>query len=256
VTYSFLDTNGCTNISSQTIQVDTIPNLNFGNYNSVCSSDGTFNLNLGSPAGGVYVGSGVQNNQFNPSQGIIGSNNLQYIYTTQNGCSDSISGVVVVNESPTVTFDPLPAICDTIAVFGLGGVSPIGGTFSGIGVVGSTFDPTLSGVGTYPITYTFSNNGCSSSQTQIIVVDNCSSLDELSELFRIYPNPSDGNFMILGEGISSVKCYTLDGKLLSFSIDIITLNKISIQLEEPSGTYIIQIIKSGKSLYFPLIVNH
>jgi hypothetical protein len=255
VTYSFLDTNGCTNTSSQTIQVDTIPTLSFGNYNSVCSSDGTFNLNLGSPAGGVYVGSGVQNNQFNPSQGIIGSNNLQYIYTTQNGCSDSISGVVVVNESPTVTFDPLPAICDTIAVFALGGVSPIGGTFSGNGVVGATFDPVLSGVGTHSITYTYSNSGCSSSQTQSIIVDNCSSVDELVELLSIFPNPSDGNFTIFGEGISSVKCFTLDGKVLSYSIDIIALNKISIQLEEPSGTYIIQIIKSGKSLYFPLIVN-
>jgi hypothetical protein len=254
VTYSFVDTNGCTSTSSQSIQVDNIPNLIFGNYNALCSNDGILNLNLGSPAGGVYNGAGVQNNQFNPSQGIIGSNNLQFIYTTQNGCSDSISGLIVVNESPVVTFDPLPAICDTNATFTLVGVSPVGGTFSGSGVVGATFDPALSGVGTHSITYTYSNSGCSSSQTQSIVVDNCSSLDELVELLSIFPNPSDGNFTIFGEGITSVKCFTLDGRTLSYEVDKIAMNKLSVQLDEPSGTYVVQIIKLGKSWFFPIIV--
>lgn len=254
VTYSFIDTNGCTNTSSQSIQVDIIPNLIFGNYNALCSNDGILNLNLGSPAGGVYTGVGVLNNQFNPTQGIIGSNNLEFSYTTQNGCSDSISGVIVVNESPVVTFDPLPTICDTMAAFALGGVSPIGGTFSGNGVVGATFDPTLSGVGTHLITYTYSSSGCSSSQTQSIVVDNCSSLDELVELLSIFPNPSDGNFTIFGEGITSIKYFTLDGRVLSYDIDKIAMNELSVQLKEPSGSYVVQIIKSGKSFYFPIIV--
>ncbi len=255
VTYSYVDTNGCTNTTSQIIQVDTIPNLVFGNYSPICSSEGIIDLNLGSPEGGTYVGTGVQNNQFDPSQGIIGPNILNYTYTTSNGCFDSISGIIVINESPIVTFDPLPSICNTDTVIVLGGVSPTGGFFSGNGVVGTTFDPMLSGVGTHSILYTFSNNGCVSSQEQNIVVDNCSSLSELTDNLSIYPNPNDGNFTIFGEDISSVKCLTLDGKLLSQNIEKMSFNKLLVHLNELSGVYIIEIVKFGKLIHFPIIVN-
>ncbi|MBM3186675.1 MAG: T9SS type A sorting domain-containing protein, partial [Bacteroidetes bacterium] len=97
-------------------------------------------------------------------------------------------------------------------------------------------------------------NNCSSSATQSITVDQCSSIDELDELLSIFPNPSDGNFTIFGEGITSIKCFTLDGRALSYDIDKIAINELSVQLKEPSGSYVVQIIKSGKSFYFPIIV--
>ena len=49
----------------------------------------------------------------------------------------------------------------------LGG-TPLGGTYSGTGIVGNDFDPTIAGVGTHIITYSFS--GCST--TINVVVNN------------------------------------------------------------------------------------
>ena len=47
--------------------------------------------------------------------------------------------------------------------------SPVGGTFSGVGVTGNLFDPS---VGTQTVTYTYTNgDGCTNSATSVIVVN-------------------------------------------------------------------------------------
>ena len=48
--------------------------------------------------------------------------------------------------------------------------SPSGGTFSGTGVSGTTFSPSVAGVGTHTITYTYTQNGCNKTATTDIVV--------------------------------------------------------------------------------------
>ena len=255
VTYFYSDSTGCSNSSTQTVLVDTIPSLSFGQYNTICSNDAPIDLSLGLPVGGFYTGTGTQNNQFNPNLGIIGTNNLNYIYTTQNGCSDSIPGVINVTQTPNVTFDPLPNLCDTSVVVILGGVSPSGGTFTGVGVSGSTFSPDLAGVGSHQIAYTFTSNGCNSSAFQTVTVDNCSDLNELDLDWMVYPNPSDGNFILLGENISFVNCLSQDGKILTYEMKSIGEDKLQLLLMEPPGTYFIQIIKSGRLLFYPLVVH-
>jgi hypothetical protein len=50
--------------------------------------------------------------------------------------------------------------------------SPSGGTFSGPGVSGSTFNPATAGVGNHRILYVVTNaNGCTDSATQTITVN-------------------------------------------------------------------------------------
>jgi len=50
--------------------------------------------------------------------------------------------------------------------------TPAGGTFSGTGVVGGSFDPATAGVGTTTITYTITDaNGCTGVATTDIVVN-------------------------------------------------------------------------------------
>ncbi len=49
--------------------------------------------------------------------------------------------------------------------------SPSGGTFSGAGVTGNTFDPSSAGTGSHPITYTYvDSHGCSNSKTIHVAV--------------------------------------------------------------------------------------
>ncbi|MFM8007978.1 MAG: Eco57I restriction-modification methylase domain-containing protein [Dolichospermum sp.] len=58
----------------------------------------------------------------------------------------------------------------------------------------------------------------------------------------------------LRELFISITGFTIDGRALSYDIDKIAMNELSVQLKEPSGSYVVQIIKSGKSFYFPIIV--
>lgn len=55
------------------------------------------------------------------------------------------------------------------------GGSPAGGSYSGTGVSGGMFDPGVSGVGTFEITYSYSDgNGCNNFISQSLQVTNCS----------------------------------------------------------------------------------
>jgi hypothetical protein len=47
--------------------------------------------------------------------------------------------------------------------------SPVGGVFSGAGVVGNTFCPTTSG--TFTVTYTVTQNGCTFTTTTNVIVN-------------------------------------------------------------------------------------
>ena len=95
--------------------------------------------------------------------------------TGPNGCTSTASVTTTLdNTPPTVSFSGLAATyCTTDAAVTLTG-SPAGGTFSGTGIVGNTFDPAIAGAGTYSITYTYTNgNGCTNSSSQQVTVNVC-----------------------------------------------------------------------------------
>jgi hypothetical protein len=76
------------------------------------------------------------------------------------GCIDSLCLEILRNETPTVTFELIDSIiCRNTPIINLI-ASPAGGLFSGVGVVGNTFDPSIAGVGTFPINYTYGEDGC------------------------------------------------------------------------------------------------
>ncbi len=112
---------------------------------------------IGSPAGGFF-------DTPNPYTG----NSTSYMYLiTTGGCTFySTPASITVNPLPTVSFSGLASSYNvsTPAVTLTG--SPVGGTFGGTGISGSTFNPATAGVGgPYTITYTYSN-GCSNSSSQ------------------------------------------------------------------------------------------
>ncbi len=100
-----------------------------------------------------------------------------YSVTVKNtaGCSaSSAATTVTVNPLPTVTLAAFTAVCNNAAAFTLAGGSPSGGTYSGTGVSGTQFNPATAGVGTFSITYSYTNaNGCTSAASQSITVTNC-----------------------------------------------------------------------------------
>jgi len=78
--------------------------------------------------------------------------------------------IIIVN-AQTVGLPPFGDVCENEAAFALNSGTPSGGTYSGAGVVnGVTFNPSLAGVGTHAITYTFINSAGVQDTTQTIQV--------------------------------------------------------------------------------------
>src|SRR5437868_14750377 len=75
--------------------------------------------------------------------------------------------------------------------------TPLGGTWSGRGVSGSTFSAASAGVGTHTLTYSFTNGNCVGSQSVNVTVRDCVERHNVfANAIHIYPNPSGGQFNI------------------------------------------------------------
>ncbi len=88
--------NGCSNLKTSQVTVNALPVVSLSLTNSVvCITDATVSLN-GTPAGGVFAGTGVIGSSFNPSVGA-GTYTITYNYTNTNSCSNSSSKTILVN---------------------------------------------------------------------------------------------------------------------------------------------------------------
>jgi hypothetical protein len=108
-----------------------------------------------------------------------------------------ISFTITVNPLPVVSAGTLPArICISDTLVPLNG-TPVGGSWSGIGTSGMNFIPTATALGTWPITYTFSDiNGCTNRATIAATVLSCDERDRDldNSAVLLYPNPNSGQF--------------------------------------------------------------
>jgi len=153
------------------------PIATFSELDSAYCIDNPGDLLIGYPSGGTFSGNGISGDYFTPSSAGIGSHQINYIYTDNNGCTKDTTQTTIVNPLPVVSFTGLSSnYCIYDATFLIG--TPSGGTFSGPGVVGNIFYANVSGVGTFSITYTYQNsNGCINSQTQQTTVTPLSIVD-------------------------------------------------------------------------------
>jgi len=96
-----------------------------------------------------------------------------YSFTTLNiaGCDSLAILNFTVNQIPTLNAGTYPALSVTSNPIALSG-TPTGGTFSGTGVSANTFNPAVSGVGTFIINYTYTDpvTSCSNTATTTLVV--------------------------------------------------------------------------------------
>ncbi|MBI3136522.1 MAG: gliding motility-associated C-terminal domain-containing protein [Bacteroidetes bacterium] len=174
VTYTVTgaDVNGCQSTDAAVVTVNPLPVVNFAAVPDFCIDGASYTLTEGTPAGGIYSGPGVSGSSFVPSTAGVGSHAVNYTYTDGNGCVASAGQSIIVNNLPAVTFSPLADVCENIAPFTLTGGSPAGGTYTGTGVSGSSFDPSIAGPGSHVLTYTYTDGvtSCTNSATSTIVV--------------------------------------------------------------------------------------
>ena len=161
---------GCSNTATSIVTVNPLPIVNAGQSIVLCNQPIPDTLTGFSPSGGTWSGSGVTlAGIFTPS--AIGNFILTYSFIdVVTGCSNSDTMVVTVVAPQIANAGSGFSICLNNPTVTLSGFSPPGGTWSGSGIVGNTFDPSVSGVGTHVLTYTFGTGTCLTSDTIHVTV--------------------------------------------------------------------------------------
>jgi hypothetical protein len=164
-----VEENSCGAKDSSFLAVDIydLPVVSFsGLASDYCEDDGPVTL-TGNPSGGTFSGPGITGNIFDPVAAGPGIHTITYFYTSDVGCTNSDIQNTTVHNLPVVSFTGLNVLYDLseapVTLIG----SPSGGTFSGNGIVGSTFNPGIAGVGIHTIIYSYSDAfGCAGADTQ------------------------------------------------------------------------------------------
>ena len=189
---------GCVKTATASVTVGSAPSIAVNNQ-SICvgatavlaaSGVTTYTWNTGSNTSSIMV---------SPPVGV-------YVYTVSGnlaGCTASTTKTVgvTVNALPVVSLSsitsPLCVNNTSVALVG----TPAGGVYTGTGVNGASFNPAVSGAGTFTVTYNYTDaNSCSAVDTKTVMVSLCTSLTEnvnVNTEINIYPNPNNGDFTIL-----------------------------------------------------------
>jgi len=175
------------------------------------------------------------------------------MHQTTGICPDYDSIEVSIGEYIPVVFQlPNTILCDTAVEINLEAL-PLGGVFSGNGIDGNTFFPILSGIGTHQIDYSYNNEGCISSESQEITVENCSSLQELNHAIKVWPNPFQEKIEIELPNDTKYSLINIQGQVVkdgfSESSKIIELNLSNID----NGMYYVILESDKKRSAIPIV---
>ncbi|MCW3070596.1 MAG: hypothetical protein JWO44_486 [Bacteroidetes bacterium] len=135
---------------------------------TVCSNAGIISIGGGSPAGGVYSGTGVSGTSFDPASG---TQTLTYTLTDAYGCVQTANNTITVDAAPTVGSSsdaPGNTACEGTAV-----------TLTGSGADTYTWDNgvtdgvafTPPGTSMYTVTGTTTATGCTNTEVITITVN-------------------------------------------------------------------------------------
>ncbi len=134
-----------------------------------CETDAAVNLNAAT-SGGTWSGTGVVGNTFDPAVAGPGDHLIQY-NVINGACSDSDTETLHVDSILEATIiEPSTPICESYGIITLQSINT-GGFWSGNGISGNTFDPSIAGQGDHQITYTITQGVCTSQDHVIIHVD-------------------------------------------------------------------------------------
>lgn len=250
------DANGCMAMDTLTITVNPLPTVTASASDSlVCAGDSV-----------TFMGGGALTYTWNNGvtdmmpYAVMATDSFIVTGTDANGCMNTAWVVITANPAPVVTVSlPLDTACLLLGPVTLSGETPVGGTWSGPGVTGNTFNPGIAGNGMHAIMYTYidSLTGCSATAIDSMLVDICNDIDQ-NEIGTavMFPNPNNGDFTIVpaGTGVVDVMIYNATGQLVvAEQMACGQQNKVSIAA---SGMYSVVIVtKDGHRTTQRVIVN-
>jgi len=162
-------------LSSQTIAVEVLEQLYVSindNFSQLCSNGSPIVLTANIP-GGSWSGVGVNptTGAFNPN--LSGTGDISVIYSIGGLCPNSDYTTVTVVAAPAVNITQASPFCLNSLNTTLT-ASPTGGIWAGTGILDpltGSFSPSTAGVGTTPITYTYTSAPCTVTSTSNVVVN-------------------------------------------------------------------------------------
>ncbi|MHC1730803.1 MAG: PKD domain-containing protein [Bacteroidales bacterium] len=135
----------------------------------MCANAPPVTLSAADP-GGTWSGSGVSGNMFDPSLAGPGNHTVRYSVTNGDGCSDNDQTIITVYPVPDAAIITTGIACSTDPAIVLQAHDP-GGVWSGTGVSGNIFYPSIAGSGNHMITYSITDaNGCTDTESTILTV--------------------------------------------------------------------------------------
>lgn len=128
-------------------------------------------------------------------------------------CYDIITVDVTLMALPTASINNLDTfMCIYYPAISLNG-TPSGGVFSGIGVSGNSFDPSVAGIGVHEVYYTVTNAvDCIGIDTATVTISMCSGIaeEENPQGITVSPNPGNGVFLVVLQEEEKVTLTVLD----------------------------------------------
>jgi hypothetical protein len=251
--YSVLlhDENGCRSRSDiKNLQSFQLPFVDAGPNNIVCPNSLLTLSGTGTANSYQWTNGVLNNNPFTPAL----SGFYHVTGTDINGCSNKDSTFIDFYTLMPVSYvENVGEIGLYDLAFNVTSGLPSGGSYSGPGIIGTSFHPGLAGVGTHAIVYSVLNsNGCYSTDTSFITVfDNIGIDENQTNGIIIYPNPTNDFINISNPNVISVQLISNEGKCLLIR-ELQPFAKIDFS-DFSNGLYYLKLNDSNESRTFKII---
>ncbi|HRZ76601.1 MAG TPA: choice-of-anchor J domain-containing protein, partial [Bacteroidales bacterium] len=172
-TVTVTDAAGCQSLGQVTVTTGSAPMAHIYPLNpEICAGE---SIRLTATGGVTYswtsIPAGFTSSAASPV--VTPAATMQYVVQVGSACGNRKDTVtVVVHPLPVVSFGPVVALCVDAAAVALSTGNPAGGVYSGPGVSGGIFDPSVAGAGNHVLSYTYTDlNGCSNTATRTVTVN-------------------------------------------------------------------------------------
>jgi PKD repeat protein len=162
---------GCSQSATATVTVNPLPVVIAGSDITLCNQPIPYTLSGYSPGGGTWSGQGVTaGGVFTPT--MTGTFTLTYAFTNSStGCFNSDSIIIDVIVPAIADAGTGSVYCLNSGITALTGFTPATGTWSGPGVVGTSFNPASAGAGSFILTYSVGAGTCLNTDTIQVTVN-------------------------------------------------------------------------------------
>ncbi|NOQ76092.1 MAG: T9SS type A sorting domain-containing protein [Crocinitomix sp.] len=245
---------GCSNTDTVSVIVNFLPSVSAGLDIYTCEGNSV-----------ILTGSGVLDGEYEWDGGVIdgepfvadATTTYTVTATDENGCSNWDDIIVTVDPQPIVEITPLEddVVClsnDNITLF----AEPSGGIFSGSGLAGPLFSPTVAGIGEHYVYYTYEDEfGCHGIDSVLITVVDCLGLaSEKLSTITIAPNPfTEFTTIYFGSDLQNdhaVLIYDMLGQEV-YRNETVFASQLQINSSDLApGTYMLFVYNSGNKNVF------